>query len=671
MKYADLVIDNRSDQTDSLYTYGFDDHAEDLNIKKGSKVYVDFGTGKNKREAYVFDIKDKPERQFKKIRLIDRADECISLTEEMVRTCIWMKKRYLCRYIDAVRQFVPAGKPLKKGKRPSPFADETGEEQMIENLTEEQSRALSAVRSKDGHEIILLHGVTGSGKTELYMRIIADCLKEGKSAVMLVPEISLTKQTIDRFTGRFGAERIAVLHSRLSKGERYDEWMRIRNNEADIVIGARSAVFAPVSNAGVFIMDEEHEGTYKSEKTPRYDTVEVAVKRAMDMEAKVILGSATPSAVSYQRSESGLYRRIEMNSRYNEVMLPSVSIVDMRRELKEGNRSAFSRELTRQMTKTLEEGKQVILFLNRRGYSSFVSCRDCGYVISCPECGISMTYHKSIGRCVCHYCGRSVPVPAVCPECGSRYIKFFGTGTEKIDEEVASLFPGYKSARLDMDTMKRKGSLEKILRDFGSGKTRILTGTQVVAKGLDFRNVGLTGIISADVSLNIPDYRSPERTFQLITQAAGRAGRGDERGKVIIQTFAPDNYAVTAAARHDYKAFYRQEIQFRRMRGYPPFSDFIQIIIASSREDTALAVANEWERAIRSHLGNDGKNILPNTSMVSMAKEGYKRSILIKCPKGSRKKYFDILMQLKNSIKGDKRKYSVTVDVNPYSMWRS
>ena len=533
MKYADLVIDNRSDQTDSLYTYGFDDHADDLNIKKGSKVYVDFGTGKNKREAYVFDIKDKPERQFKKIRLIDRADEHISLTEEMVRTCIWMKKRYLCRYIDAVRQFVPAGKPLKKGKRPSPFADETGEEQMIENLTEDQSRALSAVRSKDGHEIILLHGVTGSGKTELYMRIIEDCLEEGKSAVMLVPEISLTKQTIDRFIGRFGAERIAVLHSRLSKGERYDEWMRIRNNEADIVIGARSAVFAPVSNAGVFIMDEEHEGTYKSEKTPRYDTVEVAVKRAMDMDAKVILGSATPSAVSYQRSESGLYRRIEMNSRYNEVMLPSVSIV------------------------------------------------------------------------------------AVCPECGSRYIKFFGTGTEKIDEEVASLFPGHKAARLDMDTMRRKGSLEKILRDFGSGRTRILTGTQVVAKGLDFRNVGLTGIISADVSLNIPDYRSPERTFQLITQAAGRAGRGDERGKVIIQTFAPDNYAVTAAAKHDYKAFYRQEIQFRRMRGYPPFSDFIQIIIASSMEDTALAVANEWERVIRSHLGNDGKNVLPNTSMNS------------------------------------------------------
>ena len=667
MKYVDLVIDNKSDQTDALYTYGCTQ--DDISV--GSKVYVQFGRSKNLREAYVFGVKDEPEQEFKNLKYIKETDPDISLSEEMVRTCRWMKRRYLCRYIDAVKQFTPVGSPLKSGKTRKPYGDAEGELQKVDELTGEQQAALDEMTKKEGHEIYLLQGVTGSGKTELYMRMIEQSLEKGRKAVMLVPEISLTKQIIDRFIGRFGSERIAVLHSKLSKGERYDEWMRIRKGQVDIVIGARSGVFAPMENIGVFIMDEEHEASYKSETTPKYDTVEVVVKRAMDMDAKVVLGSATPDISSYHRSLGDIYKRIELKKRYNNVQLPDVEIVDMRKELKSGNRSVFSDRLYQAMKENLEDGRQVILFMNRRGYSTFVSCRECGYVLTCPDCGISLTYHKEMGKGVCHYCGHTETIPDSCPECGSRYIRFFGTGTEKIDEEVSRLFPEYPAARLDLDSMRKKGSLEKILKDFGSGKTRILTGTQVVAKGLDFRNVGLVGIVAADISLNIPDYRSAERTFQLITQAAGRAGRGEEKGLVVIQTYTPDNYAIQAAAAQDYETFYRQEIEFRKLRGYPPFSDFIQIIIGSMDGSVASQVAGEWEQQLRHSLGSDERNVLPHSRMISMAKEGCKECILIKCPKGKRQMYFEILMGLKNTIKGDRRKYNVAVDVNPYSMWRS
>ena len=666
MKYAGLVIDNKSDQTDTLYTYSCDD-----DVRIGQKVYVSFGKSKSLRQAYVFQISDKPDKEYKNLKKIEEVDDKVSLSEEMVRTCIWMKKRYLCRYIDAVNMFTPVGKPLKSGKVRKPFGDLTGERQIIDRLTTEQQKAIGEIKAKDGHEIFLIHGVTGSGKTEIYMQLIGAAVDEGKTAIMMVPEISLTKQIIDRFIGRFGGDNVAVLHSKLSAGERHDEWMRIKNGQAKIVIGARSAVFAPLENVGVFILDEEHEGTYKSESVPRYDTVEVAVKRAMDMDAKVILGSATPSVVSYSRCEEGIYKLLELKERYNKVKLPHVEIVDMRDELRSGNKSILSGVLYEEMCRVLEEGKQVILFLNRRGHSTFVSCRECGHVMECPDCGISLTYHKGINKVVCHYCGHMEDVPKVCPECGSKYIKYFGAGTEKVEDEVANLFPEYKTDRLDFDTMRRKGSLEKILKDFGTGKTRILTGTQVVAKGLDFKDVGLVGIVSADVSLNIPDYRSAERTFQLITQAAGRAGRGDEEGKVIIQTYTPDNYAVRAAARQDYETFYRQEKEFRRLRTYPPYSDFIQIIISSPDGKVATSVADEWEAAIRDELGDSGGNVLPHGSMVSAAKEGHKEGILIKCPKGQRNKYFGIIAPLRERVRGDKRKYSVSVDVNPYSMWRS
>jgi len=669
MKYADLVIDNKSSSTDLLYTYG----CEDDSVHVGQKVRVLFARGKTLRDAYVFRVTDRPEREFRNLKYISEIDGDIELSREIIDTCVWMRKRYLIRYIDAVKCFTPSGGPSKRGKRRGPLENEEGEPQDIKRLTDDQRHAaveINRALNAEKHELFLLHGVTGSGKTEVYMQAIATCIKAGRTAIMMVPEISLTRQIIDRFIGRFGSENIAVLHSRLSQGERYDEWKRIREGKARIVIGARSAVFAPLSDIGVIIMDEEHEATYKSDMTPRYDTAEVAIKRARAYGAAVIMGSATPSVTTYQRSREGIFRLLSLKKRYNEVDLPEVSVVDMRAELKAGNRSVLSREMYSTMKETLEAGKQVILFLNRRGYSTFVSCRECGYVLKCPDCGISLTYHRDTDSMVCHYCGRTEKVPRVCPECGSRYIRFFGAGTEKIEDEVTKLFGEYTTDRLDLDTMKKKGSLEKILDDFRSGRTDILTGTQVVAKGLDFRNVGLAGIISADSTLNIPDYRSAERTFQLVTQAAGRAGRGSEKGKVVIQTYRPDDYAVRAAAAQDYSQFFSKEIRIRQAAGYPPFSDFIQIIFSSESENVLKECISSWHRQLEEKLADAASNIYPagKTAAASGGKvfRGY---LLIRAPRGSRAGYMDMIGRIRACDSYGKKCMTV-VDVNPYSIWR-
>jgi len=474
MKYVDLIIDNKSDQTDTLYTYGCS--FEDIRI--GQKVVVPFARGNKLKEAYVFDIKETYDRDIKGLKFVVSVDPEICLTSEIVKTIIWLKRRVACRYIDAVRLFTPAGEPSKRGKKREPFQGHEGESQPIDELTMEQKNALSIIEegaNKPGNKIFLLHGITGSGKTEIYMRAIEECLKKGQTAIMMVPEISLTKQIIDRFIGRFGYETIAVLHSKLSLGERYDEWIRIREGKVKIVIGARSAVFAPLEDIGIIILDEEHESTYKSDMTPKYDTVEIAIKRAKAWEGIVVLGSATPSVVSYYRSREKMYTLIELEERYNKVPLPKVQVVDMRLELKEGNKTIFSRALYDEMSEALGKGQQVILFLNRRGYATFLSCRECGYVSRCSHCGISLTYHKDFNRMSCHYCGYFEPVPKTCPACGSKYIKFFGTGTEKVEEAVKEYFPEATTARLDLDTVKKKGSLNKILDQFGQGNIQVRT----------------------------------------------------------------------------------------------------------------------------------------------------------------------------------------------------
>lgn len=674
MKYANLVIDNKSDQTDQLYTYGVKDDA-----KIGSKVYVPFARSRNLREAYVVETDEHSgDGLGKRLRYIEKVDDDVSLSEEMIRTALWMKKRYICRLIDAVNCFTPVGEKARRGQRKNPFAEEKGEPSSVKELTLQQAQILQrigeAAKAKK-HMRFLLHGVTGSGKTEIYIRAAQQVLEQGRNVIVLVPEIALTGQIIDRFIGRFGSGKVAVLHSKLSLGERYDQWKKVRDGcdgDGQIVIGARSAVFAPLENIGLIVIDEEHETTYKSDHTPKYDTIEVALKRVQDKDNNgiLLLGSATPSVVSYQRAQEGIYELLELTERYNKVVLPEISIVDMREELKRGNRSIISSELCSKMKDTLEAGRQVILFLNRRGYSTFVSCRECGYVARCPGCGLSLTYHKAGGQAVCHYCGYHEPAPNKCPECGSKYIRYFGSGTEKLEEAVSDLFPEYAAERLDLDTVKRKGELTRKLKAFRSGKTQILIGTQIIAKGLDFRNVGLSGIVSADVSLNIPDFRSPERTFQLITQAAGRAGRGDSQGHVVIQTYSPEHYAVAFASQHDYKGFFETEKQLRAYMGYPPYSDLFQIVFTAKREDAAKAGAESWYERIRGRMAREDQEMVfpPQQAYLGKIKDIYRYSMLIKCPQGRRAEYSRIVAAVREEdIEKKKKDYTAIVDINPYS----
>lgn len=674
MKYANLVIDNKSDQTDQLYTYGVKDDA-----KIGSKVYVPFARSRNLREAYVVETDEHSgDGLGKRLRYIEKVDDDVSLSEEMIRTALWMKKRYICRLIDAVNCFTPVGEKARRGQRKNPFAEEKGEPSSVKELTLQQAQILQrigeAAKAKT-HRRFLLHGVTGSGKTEIYIRAAQQVLEQGRNVIVLVPEIALTGQIIDRFIGRFGSGKVAVLHSKLSLGERYDQWKKVRDGcdgDGQIVIGARSAVFAPLENIGLIVIDEEHETTYKSDHTPKYDTIEVALKRVQDKDNNgiLLLGSATPSVVSYQRAQEGIYELLELTERYNKVVLPEVSIVDMREELKRGNRSIISSELCSKMKDTLEAGRQVILFLNRRGYSTFVSCRECGYVARCPGCGLSLTYHKTGGQAVCHYCGYHEPAPNKCPECGSQYIRYFGSGTEKLEEAVSDLFPEYTAERLDLDTVKRKGELTRKLKAFRSGKTRILIGTQIIAKGLDFRNVGLSGIVSADVSLNIPDFRSPERTFQLITQAAGRAGRGDSQGHVVIQTYSPEHYAVAFASQHDYKGFFETEKQLRAYMGYPPYSDLFQIVFTAKMEDAAKDGAESWYKRIRGRMAREDQEMVfpPQQAYLGKIKDIYRYSMLIKCPQGRRAEYSRIVAAVREEdIEKKKKDYTAIVDINPYS----
>lgn len=667
MKYINVVIDQNSRHTDNFFTY-----RTDLPVKKGDVVSVPFNRGNKLKTAYVFQTDVMPDCDPAMIKDVESIDPNISLTEEIMDTCVWMKSRYGIKYQDAVKCFVPNGKPAKAGREKEPYKDEIGERQDIEALTDEQRAAVFrigiAVKGQR-QENFLIHGVTGSGKTEVYMQVIAEVLAQGRTAIMLVPEIALTKQILDRFIGRFGKSNIAVLHSKLTPRERFDEWMRIRNGEAKIVIGARLGVFAPLENIGVIIMDEEHEATYKSDMTPKYETVDIALKRLMHYNGVLIMGSATPSVVSYQRAKEGIYQLIELKKRYNENPLPKVELIDMREELKAGNMTIFSDRLYRQMEVTLEKGQQVILFLNRRGYSTFISCRECGEAMKCPECGISLVYHKSENAGVCHYCGKRFTIPKTCPKCESKYIKYFGTGTEKVEEFTKSLFPDKVVERLDLDTAKNNREINRIINGFSKGKTDILIGTQLVAKGLDFKNVGLVGVVAADVSLNIPDYRSTERTFQLVTQVAGRAGRGEEEGLVIVQSYTPDNFALITAANHDYEGFFDMEIQMRNFMDYPPFTDLILVEFTSENESLAMDAAEGCRTyLLKCPIENGADQIFaPKLSTNFKGKDSFRYYILIKCPKGLRNQYIYYINSYGSGLVKKKIDCNMIIDVNPYS----
>lgn len=495
------------------------------------------------------------------------------------------------------------------------------------HLNPAQARAVEAIATGAPGSAFLLYGVTGSGKTEVYLQAIARTLAEGKSAIMLVPEIALTPQTVARFRSRFG-DRLALMHSTLSDGERFDEWQRLRDGEACVAIGARSAVFAPLSNLGLIILDEEHEGSYKQDTAPRYHARSVALRRAKLEGAKVILGSATPSVETFYRAQTGEITRLDLPHRVSGRPLPPVELVDMREELRAGNRKIFSRALLSALREHLGRGEQAILLMNRRGYASFVLCRSCGEAITCPSCSVSLTYHKDHDRLRCHLCNFAASNPERCPSCRSPFIKYFGAGTQQVAEVAAQLLPEARILRLDRDTTTRKDSHRRILEAFASGEANVLIGTQMVAKGLDLPRVSLVGVVAADVALNLPEFRASERSFQLITQVAGRAGRADLPGRVIVQTYAPEHPSLRFARTHDYDGFFVQELADREALGYPPFRRLVHVVFSAETPEAAWAAAEAAGDRLRDT--EDLEVLGPAEAPIALIRGRYRVRILLK-----------------------------------------
>ena len=512
--------------------------------------------------------------------------------------------------------------------------------------TDEQKNAIECFwgdYQKQQYGTYLIHGVTGSGKTEVYMEMIARVAAKGRQAIVLIPEIALTFQTVMRFYRRFG-DRVSIMNSRLSAGERYDQMMRAKAGEIDVMIGPRSALFTPFPNLGLIVIDEEHENTYKSEQIPRYHARETAIARAKLEQASVILGSATPSVEAMYRAKHGEYKLLELHKRSGNQEMAQVHVVDLRKELRDGNRSILSRKLQQMIADRLQKKEQIMLFLNRRGYAGFISCRECGFVVKCPHCDVSLSYHRN-GKMVCHYCGYEQERVQICPECGSRHIGEFKAGTQQIEEVVKKHFPEARVLRMDLDTTRSKDGHEKILAAFANEEADILVGTQMIVKGHDFPNVTLVGILAADMSLYSNDYRAGERTFQLLTQAAGRAGRGTKKGEALIQTYSPDHYAIVTAAAQDYEAFYEEEIHYRELMGYPPVDNLLAILVSCEKEallETGCKYLKEF--AVRIRGAEEVAIIGPASPGIGKINDVYRKVLYLKTEK------YDTLIKMKNKL---------------------
>ncbi|EOS8042173.1 primosomal protein N' [Enterococcus faecium] len=514
-----------------------------------------------------------------------------------------------------------------------PYKDRVFDQTTALELNAEQKNAVEQIitagqQQKD--QVFLLEGITGSGKTEVYLQAIADVLSENKTAIMLVPEIALTPQMVERFKGRFG-ESVAVLHSGLSQGEKYDEWRKIEREEAQVVVGARSAIFAPLKNIGLIIIDEEHESSYKQDETPRYHARDLAIWRSKYHHCPIVLGSATPSLESRARAQKGVYQLLQLNHRAKAAaQLPAIEIVDMREEFQNHRTSTFSANLQEKIQNRLDKKEQTVLLLNRRGYSSFVMCRDCGFVLPCPNCDISLTLHMDTRSMRCHYCGHEEPIPNRCPNCGGNKIRYYGTGTQKVEEELRELYPQARILRMDVDTTRRKGAHEQILQKFGAKEADILLGTQMIAKGLDFPEVTLVGVLNADTSLNLPDFRSSEHTFQLLTQVSGRAGRAEKAGEVVIQTFNPQHYAIELAKKQNYEQFYQQEMHVRHRGGYPPYYFTVKITASHPEEQVAAKKIFQIANQLKEVLSPQSLLLGPTPSMILRVKNRYYYQLIIK-----------------------------------------
>ena len=638
--YIGVLVELSNKNIDKKFIYSVPNDLE-KNIKLGIRVEVPFGY--QRLEGFVISFEEKPEMETKSI--ISIIDEDIILNEELLKLGKIMQEETLSTLISCYQVMLP--KALKASRKSSvskkydifyelvkiPEKTTKKQDEIIElfkmrkiipkkelqkisasslktleannalreikkehyivalleereekkPLTVDQEKVVNEFRNSSD-KVYLLHGVTGSGKTEVYMELIEDCIKENKTCIVLVPEISLTPQTISRFSKRFGS-RIALLHSALSDGERYDEWRRINRGEVDIVIGARSALFAPLKNLGLIVIDEQHSESYKQDDSnPRYDAINMAIKRVeLNKGAKVILGSATPTLDAYARALKNIYHLLNLPKRVNKKPLPEVTLVDMNQEFKRSE-GHFSLLLLNKIKEKLSKEEQVILLLNRRGYSSFVTCKNCGYTVKCPHCDITLTYHKSSNNLRCHYCGYATNITNICPECHEKSLTTLGVGTEKIEEELHTLIPAAKILRMDFDTTSKKGSHAKMIEEFKEHKYDILLGTQIVAKGLDFENVTLVGVVNADTSLNIPNFRSSEQTFSLLSQVAGRSGRSSKTGEVIIQTYNPTHYAIECVKNHDYLDFFNKEMNIRRRLNYPPYY-YVTYIRVSGKDD--------------------------------------------------------------------------------------
>ena len=656
--YALVCVDIVHENLNRLFHYAIPEDMRSL-ITKGMRIRVPFGSRGKPIDGYVMGFLEYSDLPTNKVKPIISLYESYPIfSSEALELAQWMQNKYYTTLAHCLRCILPPALPKKPNLDiPQKTPLNKGEEQLPSDygvrsskfLTKEQSKVLGYIFKKldtGDHQPVLIHGVTGSGKTEVYLQTIAKVMKIGKQAIMLVPEIALTPQIVTVFKERFGGA-VAVTHSRLTAKERLIQWQRARTGEASVMIGPRSAIFTPFCRLGVIIIDEEHEHTYRSESSPKFDTRSVAVKRGELTGALVVMGSATPSLESYYQAESKKnFALLKMPQRVNG-MFPKVHIVDMRKELASGNTSIFSRIFSDAVMKNLQQGRQTILFLNRRGHSSFVSCRKCGHVMGCGHCRVNLTYHAA-GRdlscqLLCHYCGKGTAVPSICPACGSPFIRYFGIGTQKVEEEAAKLFPNAKILRMDMDTTRRKHGHSKILSAFRKGEAQILIGTQMIAKGLDFPNVTLVGVVAADSSLFSGDFRAAEHTFQLLTQVSGRAGRADQNGHVFIQTYNPEHYSIVFAQKGDYEAFYSHEMSLRHTMEYPPFSHVFMVLFTGA-DERVLIMALHKLLAVMRYCNKKGmfEMLGPAPAFISKIKKQFRWKLLVKCDQEEMLKRFVI-----------------------------
>ncbi|MBQ9200522.1 MAG: primosomal protein N' [Lachnospiraceae bacterium] len=631
--YADIIIDISHEAIDKTFQYIIPTELSEM-LSVGMQVEVPFGRYNKLRKGYIINITDKASFEIDKMKRISGiSDKSIMIEGKLIKLAAFIHANYGSTMINALKVVMPVKEKIRKTEQRSRDEEFVLKGEPVSALNEEQKSLVEEfIRDYEAEQFktYLLSGITGSGKTEVYISCVNEVIKKGRQAIVLVPEIALTYQNVARFKQYFG-ERIAVINSKQSKGEKYEEFERVRNCEVDVVIGPRSALFAPFPNLGIIVIDEEHDAAYKSDQSPKYHAREVAIERARLENASVILGSATPSVESYSMAKLGAYKLWKLNKRPNGACLPDISIVDMREELHLGNRSIISKELNDKIAACLEKKEQVMLFINRRGFNSFVSCRECGEVIKCPKCDVSLSLHNN-GFMMCHYCGHIERVHKECPKCKSKLIGGFGTGTQKVEEEIKKLFPNVKTLRMDKDTTMKKGAHSRIINQFVNHSADILIGTQMIVKGHDFSNVTLVGIILADISLFANDYRAGERTFDLLTQAAGRSGRSDKSGSVVIQTYQPGHYAIATVKKQSYDDFFDMEMTYRSLLKYPPVYNMMVILLSSENYETLCSESEMIYKRVKQKASEDKKIrvIGPADASIVKINDTYRRVIYIK-----------------------------------------